>query len=75
MSFSDDSEILPEYDFSRARSNKYASRSAEVRSGPLLPAKVLKASGLVGCGKAAPGLSESYKEEVKRRVKAKHGHR
>jgi hypothetical protein len=33
MSFNDEDEILPEYDFSRTQSNKHASRSAPVRKG------------------------------------------
>jgi hypothetical protein len=47
----------------------------QVRSHRPLPAEVLKASGFVGCGEAAPDLSERYKEEVKKQVAAKHGHR
>jgi hypothetical protein len=74
-SFSDNDEILPEYDFSQARPSKYASRSAAVRRRLPSPAEVLKASGFVGCGEAAPDLSEHYKEEVRRRVAAKYGYR
>jgi hypothetical protein len=47
----------------------------QVRSRRPLPAEVLKASGFVGCGEASSDLSEQYKEEVKRQVAAKHGHR
>jgi len=47
----------------------------QARSQRPLPAEVLKASGFVGCGEVAPDLSERYKEEVKKPVAAKHGHR
>jgi hypothetical protein len=74
-SFSDGDEILPESDFSQTRPNKYASRSDAVRRRLPSPTEVLQASGLVGCGEAAPDLSEHYKEEVKRQVAAKQGSR
>lgn len=74
-SLSDNDEILPEYDFSQTWPNKYASRSAAVRSRLPSPAEVLQASGLIGGSEAAPDLSEHYKEEAKRRVTAKYGYR
>ncbi len=36
------------------------------------PAEILKASGFIGCGEAAPGLSESYKEDLRELSLAKH---
>jgi hypothetical protein len=47
----------------------------QVRSRRPAPAEVLKATGFIGCGEAEPDLSERYKEEVKKRVAAKHDHR
>lgn len=39
------------------------------------PGKLLIRSGFVGCGKGPEDLSGQYKEELKRTVAAKHGHR
>ena len=47
----------------------------QVRSGRPRPAEVLAASGFIGCGEAPPDLSDRYKEEVRKIVAAKHGHR
>ena len=47
----------------------------QVRSGRLRPVEVLTASGFIGCGEASPDLSARYKEEVRKIVAARHGHR
>ncbi len=39
------------------------------------PEKLLTSSGFVGCGEASEDLSVQYKDELKKTIPAKHGHR
>jgi hypothetical protein len=39
------------------------------------PEKLLTSSGFVGCGEASEDLPVRYKDELKKTIPAKHGHR
>jgi len=47
----------------------------DVKPPKLNPAEIIMASGFIGCGEAAPLLSENYKTNLAEHLREKHGDR
>jgi hypothetical protein len=85
FSFRYDEKVKKELDFIKAHLNSNQSQAIKdaihtfyeylkmEEKAKLSPLEILKESGFIGCFKGEKNLSTTYKEQLTKRIKAKHG--